>query len=95
MNITPASIKTSISKFLSRFHMLIFTILVLGGLVICMLLINDIIAKTGIDTTDSSASTGSDFDQATIDRIKQLHSASDNSQTPLDLSTGRINPFVD
>lgn len=95
MNITSASLKSTFSHILSRYHVLIFTIVVLGGLVVCMLLINEIIAQTGNSASATPAAAASDFDQATIDRIKQLHTADDNTQSDLDLSQGRINPFVD
>ena len=95
MNITPTSLKTAFSTFLIRFHVLVFTVIVLGGLVVCMFLINQIIAQTGNTADATSSAPQSDFDQATINRIKQLHTADDNAQSSLDLSQGRINPFVD
>ncbi len=95
MNITSASLKTTLSHILSRFHVLIFTIVVLGGLVVCMLLINQIIAQTGTSANTTPSAAGADFDQNTINRIKQLHTADDSTQSSLDLSHGRINPFVD
>ena len=94
-NLTPASLKTAFSHFLGRFHMLIFTIIVLGGLTVCMFLINGIISQTGNSSNTSDATPTQDFDQATIDRIKQLHTAGDSSSAPLNLPSGRINPFVD
>ena len=95
MNLTPASLKTAFNHFLSRFHVLVFTIVVLGGLVVCMLLINQIITQTGTSTSTAPSAAGADFDQNTINRIKQLHTADDSTQSNLDLSHGRINPFVD
>lgn len=95
MDISSSSLKTSISSFISRFHGLIFTIIILGGLIVCMLLINDIIHKSTDSTGYTPTGTDTTFDQATIDRISRLHTSTDTSNgSGLDLS-GRINPFVD
>lgn len=97
MNISPNAIKFAFSHFLERFHMLIFTIVVLGGLAVCMFLINAIIANTGGGgaTAGSDTVQASTFDQKTIDRIKQLHAADDPNKPSLDTSKGRVNLFAD
>lgn len=95
MELSTANLKTSFGKFLARFHIIVFTIIILGGLIVCMLLINATIAQSDTSSNYTPPSTNTSFDQQTIDRIKQLHSSSDTTSTPiLDLS-GRINPFVD
>lgn len=95
MEITPASLKTGIAKFIKRYHFLIFTVSVLGGLAVCMFLINNIIIKSGDSTGYEPAATNTSFDQQTIDRIKQLHTASDSTADDLNLGQGRSNPFVE
>lgn len=98
MTVSTASLKSAFSHFLTRYHMIIFTVVVLGGLVVCMFLINAIIAQTGGENSANLISTGAtsaSFDQQTIDRIKQLHTADDTTKSNLDLSSGRVNPFVD
>lgn len=98
MNISSASLKSAFSHFLTRYHMIVFTIVVLGGLAVCMFLINAIIAQTGGENSAnlvSPTAASSSFDQQTIERIKQLHAADDTAQSNLDLSNGRVNPFVD
>jgi hypothetical protein len=82
-------------NFVHRFHVIIFVTLVIGGLAAVVLLFNNIIIRSsepGDYVPTSSAP--SSFDQSTIDRIDQLKSRTD-SDTPLDLSKGRINPFVE
>lgn len=95
MEITSASLKTSFTKFIKRYHLLIFTVLVLGGLVVCMFLINNIIIKSGDTTGYEPAAANTSFDQQTIDRIKQLHTAGENAADDLNLGQGRSNPFVE
>jgi len=77
------------SHFMHRYHVVIFTIFVLGGLSVATYLLYQ--ATTSAQaSSDQSASTN--FDKTTIDRISQLHSA-DDTPTPLNLPSGRTNPF--
>jgi hypothetical protein len=95
MDISLGLIKNSLSNFIRRFHVTIFVILVIGGLVVVVLLLNNVIIRSseqGDYVPPSSAP--SSFDETTIDKIEQLKSRTDAS-TPLDLSKGRINPFVE
>jgi len=95
MDISLNLIKKSLANFIHRFHVTIFVIVVLGSLVVVVLLLNNVIIRSseqGDYVPTSSAP--SSFDQATIDRIEQLKSRTDTS-SPLDLSKGRINPFVE
>lgn len=95
MDISLNLIKKSFGNFVHRFHVTIFVTLVLGSLVVVVFLFNNIIIRSsepGGYTPPSAAP--SSFDQATIDRIEQLRSSADSS-SPLDLSKGRINPFVE
>lgn len=95
MELSTATLKTSLGKFLARFHVIVFTIIIIGGLIVCMLLINATVAESDTSSSYTPASTNTSFDQQTINRIKQLHSSSDTSSAPgLDLS-GRTSPFVD
>lgn len=95
MEISGKKLGTSFSSFLRRFHILVFTIVVLGGLIYCMFVINDIIAQSASETGYTPASTDTSFDQQTIDKLSQLHpSSAVNPGSDLNLS-GRVNPFVD
>lgn len=95
MDISLSLIKKSLGNFVHRFHVVIFVTLVFGGLVVVVLILNGIIIKSG-EPGDYVPTSGapSSFDQATIDRIEQLKSRTDSS-SPLDLSKGRVNPFVE
>jgi hypothetical protein len=95
MDISLSVIKNSIGNFARRFHLTIFVIVVLGSLVAVVLLLNNVIIRSSEQGDYIPAgNTPSSFDKDTIDKIEQLKSRSDAS-TPLDLSKGRINPFVE
>jgi hypothetical protein len=81
-------ISRGITLFLHRYHVLIFTIFVLGGLSVATFMLYQ--ATTAAQSSSSPAPTG--FDQKTIDRIGKLRSAND-APVPLNLPAGRTNPF--
>lgn len=81
-------ITRGVSHFLHRYHILIFTIFVLGGLSVTTYMLYQ--ATTSAQPTSNA--TSSSFDQQTIDRIGTLRSASD-APTPINLPAGRVNPF--
>lgn len=92
MNISGTLIKQRIIGFLHRFHVVIFVITVLGGLAVMMFFLNNTLVLSTTDDGYTSTSNDASFDQATIERIKQLKQ--DGSESQLDLS-GRSNPFVE
>lgn len=95
MDINTASLKTNLLSFFKRYHVLIFILVVLGGLVVAVLLLNNVIAKSGASTDYVPAATNTTFDQATIDKIKALRSGTESGGDDLHLGDGRTNPFVE
>ena len=93
MEISLSSIKKSASAFLHRYHVVVFVVTILGGLVIVVLLLNGIIAHSGL-VGNFSPTTGSSCDMQTIERIENLKTRDEKSD-PIDLSSGRTNPFVE
>lgn len=93
MEISTTSIKKKIVGILHRYHVMIFVVFVLGGLVVIVLMLNNIITKSG-DSTGYTPETMQKFDQKTMDRIEQLKTR-DDPPAQLDLSRGRTNPFVE
>lgn len=88
------TIKTGLFSFLHRFHVVIFVILVLGGVAASVFTLNLIIIRSG-DTSDApSGTSGATFDQDTIKRIDELKTRNQSTDA-LDLSKGRTNPFVE
>ncbi len=96
MNITFSftSLKKMIINFLHRFHLVIFVIIILGGLAIVVLLLNGIIIKSGESNGYTPDTSNGSFDQSTIKRIDELKTR-DQAGNQLDLSGGRTNPFVE
>lgn len=94
MNISFATIKKAVTHFLERFHIVIFVITITSGLGVIILLLNNVITTSSESGGYTSTSNNATFDQATIDRIKQLKTR-DEASDQLDLSNGRTNPFVE
>lgn len=93
MNISLSSIKTLVIQILHRFHAIIFVVIVIGGMIAVILLLNDIVTGSSQQATQATGiNTG--FDKATIDRINKLRTK-DDAATQLNLSDGRTNPFVE
>jgi len=93
MNISLTSIKQSVITILHRYHVVLFVLTIVGGLVAVILLLNSIIISSSNVSTYTSPDDAT-FDQATINRIEQLKSSTDNGGQPT-LPSGRTNPFVE
>lgn len=78
-----------VSRFLHRFHITLFVVLVVGGLSVATLMLNKAIT---MQANDLPATPSQGFDESTMTKIQNLHTTTD--QTNLDLpDTGRTNPF--
>ena len=82
-------ITKAISCFLHRYHIIVFSCIVLGGLSIATFMLYQTTTSTQPSTQITSSGS---FDQATMKKIEGLRSASDQSE-PLTLPEGRTNPF--
>lgn len=81
-------------KFTHRYHLVIFVVLVIGGMIIVMFMLNNTI-QSSTDTNhidETPVQTG--FDQETIEKLESLKMNSGASE-PLKFPSGRINPFVE
>lgn len=94
MNISTTNMTKGLAQLLQRFHILLFSIVILGALIVAIYLLNQILVTSDQSNGYVSQSRSASFDTATIDRLNQLHTV-DGPSTPLDLSTGRLNPFVE
>lgn len=74
-----------------RFHLIVFFVFIIACLSVAVILINQILTESSIDSNTPSSSTGS-IDQATLERIQSLHT-SDNPGPLPQPPAGRINPF--
>lgn len=88
MNLSLASLKQMASHLLHRYHVIIFVVVVLGGLIVVMFKVNTIIQGSSSSTVSTPAP--APFDQKTIDHIRTLNAS--GKTTPFKTS-GRSNPF--
>ena len=93
MELSSLNLKRLIINVLHRYHVIIFVVFVLGGLVIAIFMLNNIIVQSG-DTGDYTSTTTRNFDESTMKRIEELKTR-DDPQAKLDLSNGRSNPFIE
>lgn len=94
MNISVANLTKSFTQLLQRFHILLFSIIILGALIVAIYLLNRILITSDQSNGYVSQASSDTFDSTTIHRLNQLHTIDDPS-VPLDFSTGRLNPFVE
>lgn len=80
------------SRFLHRYHVVIFVVVALGGLALVVFLLNQTI-QISSDTTTATETPIAGFDQTTITRLNDLKQT--NSSEALKFPSGRINPFIE
>ena len=77
-----------IGQFIHRYHVLLFAVLVIGGLSFATFSLYQLISQPAEEATQS---TSASFDTKTAARLHKLHS-SDQPAAP-NLPPGRTNPF--
>lgn len=82
-----------IRRFFEKHHTVLFISFIAILLMLCIYFLYSTVIQNPM-TSEETTSTISQFDQKTIEKIKNLHDSSDASQT-LQYPTGRINPFVE
>ncbi len=82
----------AILAFFRRYHFVLFIVLIVLILSVAVILLNTIVYKASGEDSVPQGGTTPAFDQATIDRMRQLKT-SDQPSEPLDFSGRRINPF--
>ena len=90
LNLSPQAIKKAVVTFLHRFHIVLFVIVVLGGLAVIIFLLNNIVVLSGQSNGYTPDTNNSSFDQSTIKKIEDLKNRSQSPPT-----SGRTNPFVE
>lgn len=96
MDISFTSIGKKSSNFLFRYHVILFSVIVLGGLAAAVFILNGVLEKSDRSTDGYTASSNNTtFDTATVDRLDKLHESSDGSTPTINTGNGRKNPFVE
>ena len=80
----------AMSRFLHRYHVVIFVLTVVGGLALANFMLNQAINEKPIEQPQAISNS---FDKETMDKINQLNESSTQS-TNFVLPSGRINPFI-
>lgn len=89
-----SSVFKSLITTFQKYSVTIFIVVLTSGLVIAVLMLNSTLQKASDTTGYTPSLDPTTFDQATIDRVKQLHT-SDEPPKASSPSTGRINPFAE
>lgn len=79
-----------LSKFLWRFHVMIYSIAVIGGLSIAIFLLSGLLSVSSEPVQTSSAT----FDKKTMKIIKDFRTSTSGNDS-LTLPAGRSNPFAE
>lgn len=80
------------SRFLHRYHFVLFVVTALGGLAVIVFLLNNTI-QLSTNTTLSVEPAQPGFDTQTIEKLRSLKQT--NSSQELQFPGGRTNPFVE
>lgn len=94
MEISFTSLKKTITNFFVRYHVVIFSVIVIGGLSVVVLILNSIITSASDTSNYVPAGSSATFDEATIKRVNELKARSETGGN-LTFPEGRINPFVE
>lgn len=86
-------ISKSLSRLLHRYHLILFTILALGGVIVATLILNNVVSSSA----PSDISTPyQEFDKDTIERLSTLNTSPETATTPpIDTLRGPRTPFVE
>ncbi len=82
----------SIADFFSRFHAVIFFVVVCGSLTAMVYMLNSVITTSSAPADYRPPSTSASFDTKTIDQVEQLRGL-DEAPGPFALPSGRNDPF--
>ncbi len=88
-----SSITAPIGHLLRRYHIIMFSVFVLGGLAILIFLLSNSIASSTNPLTQKQPSSGA-FNKQTMDRLETLRPSSD-TESVLEFPYPRKNPFVE
>lgn len=83
-----------IKTIFNRFSLVLFIVIITGGLILSIFMLNDILARLPNISASSSKAQPITFDQSTINLLNKLKSSSEDLGTQK-LPAGRTNPFFE
>lgn len=88
-----AGLGSAVTRFLHRFHVILFVLVAIGSLAVATLFLNELISRPAVSSDNSAAGK---FDDATIKRILLYRTAEEQaSQQSIPLNRGKRNLFVE
>lgn len=91
-DLTLSSLVKPIALLFRKYHLTLFIIFVVACLGYAVFSFTNLLSQTSTDSSYTSPISAGSIDQATLDRIKALHT-SDEATPALVTPSGRINPF--
>jgi len=91
-NLSLGQLEHIAEKFFQRFHVLIFFVLSLGGLIVATILLYGLVTRSS--TAGEVTASGATFNQATIKKLNQLQT-SDATVAPENVPKAKRNPFTE
>ena len=82
----------SIADIFNRLNLVLFIIVVAGGLIFAIITLSNVLEHPPSDSSQTSGVNAQFIDQATLNRLNKLNNSSDSSGNQV-LPSGRINPF--
>lgn len=92
--ITMTGISNGLSHFLRRYHAVLFTVLVFGGVAVMIFVLNQTVARSTDTTEQQLEASHAGFDAATIKRLNTLNALNESSELTLPANQ-RTSPFVE
>lgn len=93
MSVKSGNASNQLSRFFYRFHVLLYVIIVIGGLAGAIFSYYNIVVSSDEPANITSVQIDTSFDMPTIERLKAIQSQDGQSSPELDLPEGRISPF--
>jgi hypothetical protein len=91
-NLNLASLTKPFKTLFRKFHLTLFIIVAVAGLAGTVIFLNDLLKLSSLNDGYTSPIGAGSIDQATLDRLKELHTSTD-APTTNTLPSGRTNPF--
>lgn len=91
-NIDLRAIAKPIASAFKRFHTTLFIVVLVIGLAVAVLVLRTVILNASSGVGADGTAIKADFDSSTMERLKEFHTSKDSLE-PVQLPSGRINPF--
>ena len=84
-----------LKRFFGRYHVVTFTIVIIGGLAVTTYLLNVVVTSASEATATGVETTVPGFDESTIERVNNLSESSGEGKTLDFPQNKRTNPFTE